>query len=385
MQKQKDNVHTLASPYAKYVELYECAPAGYFSLDAKGQIYDVNEAGATLLGIEKEQLLNTCFTRYIAADSLFEFSQYCQQVLLEDMPQKGIFQFRRWTGDNFFAQLESRITHDKKKKMLILMTDITQEKKYEQSLQHQYRKIASIDRICSMNEVAFSILQPLNESLTVIDNYLCGCMRRLESGNYNADELLRALRQIGQQSNRLIGMAMRMKSYTARDVFRYEVVDLDSMLTETVSLLRQEADPFIKIHCELAINLPQVKIDKAHIQHVILNIAHNAIESMQEAQVKDPQLIIRANIMANDNYSVAISLLDNGPGYKPEIAEKLFDPHFTTKPYKMGLGLTISRSIIEKHGGELRTHLLELGGTCFQLVLPCVAVAHKKASNAFDK
>src|SRR5581483_10474792 len=100
----------------------------------------------------------------------------------------------------------------------------------------------------------------------------------------------------------------------------------------------------------------------------------NAIEAMRDSGIKDPRLLVESRRL--DSHSIEISVIDNGPGFSPRIADQMFDPHFTTKPYALGLGLSVSRTIVEKHSGSLTAHLNPSGGAHFQMVLPCVTVAN---------
>ncbi len=126
-------------------------------------------------------------------------------------------------------------------------------------------------------------------------------------------------------------------------------------------------------HYESVNSLPLVKLDKLHIQQVILNLARNSIEAMRDANTKEPKLFIEVRLVNNN--VIEITILDNGPGFEQALAHKLFEPHFTTKTYAMGLGLSVSRTIVEKHGGQLTAQVNASGGAYFQMTLPCVAIS----------
>lgn len=232
--------------------------------------------------------------------------------------------------------------------------------------------MASIDKMRSMNEKIYSIAHNQNHSLAVIDNYIYGCIHRMESEKYNPDELLKILKKVAHQSRMLANIILEMKNLASKTIFRYESFNINSIIQETLSLINYEMLGLsVTVHYEPTDTLPSVKLDKIHIQQAILNLARNSIEAMRDANINEPKLLIELRLTNN---MIEITLLDNGPGFELEIAHKLFEPHFTTKPYAIGLGLSVSRSIVEKHGGHLTGQNNFSGGACFQLTLPCVEI-----------
>lgn len=361
----------------KYADLYNLAPIAYFTFNADGLIVDVNQAGLNLLGMKKSALINRCFSRYIVPEYQTLFAEYRKLALKDNISQTCELKLLRWSGPAFDAQLECKAIQEsnaEKKQLLICITDITERKKSEKILHAQQVKMASIDRMRSMNEQVYSIAHSQNHSITVIDNYIYGCIRRLETGKCNIDELLQIMKKTAQQSRILANIINQIKSFTAKTIFRYELTDINTIINNSLSLINHEITDYpIAIHYEEMSNFPSVKLDKLHIQQVILNLARNAIEAMRDANIKDPKLLVELRLINKE--IVEITLLDNGPGFEKSIAHKLFDPHFTTKSYAIGLGLSVSRTIIEKHGGQLTAQLNSTGGAYFQMTLPCVAIA----------
>lgn len=363
----------------KYAVLYNLAPIAYFTCNCEGLIIDVNQAGLYLLGMQKNVLINRCFSRYIVPEFQLLFSQFRKMVLTESSSHVCELKLLRWSGPSFDARLECRAIQDinsVEMQFLMCVKDITDRKKSEKSMHLRQVKMASIDRMRSMNEQIFSIANNQNHSLAVLDNYIYGCIRRLESDKFNADDLLNILKKVAQQSRILANIILQMKSFSSKTIFRYESANINTIIKEILSLIDYEILEFpIKIHYEEVDGFPAMKIDKLHIQQVILNLARNSIEAMRDASIGEPKLLIEVRQL-NQNV-IEITMLDNGPGFEPSIAHKLFDPHFTTKSYAMGLGLTVSRTIVEKHGGQLIAQMNSAGGASFQLSLPCVAIANQ--------
>lgn len=360
----------------KYADLYNLAPVAYFTLDTNGLIADVNQAGLDLLGMKRRMLINRCFSRYVIPESQELFSQYRQSIMKDGISRNCELKLMRWSGPSFEAQLESRAIRNINSdaiQVLMCITDISKRIETEKFIHLQKVRMSAIDRIRSMNEQIYSISRNQNHSLAVIDNYLYGCIRRLESGHYTNEDLLKVLRNASQQTRVLAEIIQRMKNFCSRIVMRYEISNMNLIIREALDLIKYEIMDFpVKVHYEASDHAPSVRLDKLHVQHVILNLTRNAIEAMRDAAVNDPKLFLETRI--TENNLVEISVIDNGPGFDPDAGSQLFEPHFTTKPYAMGLGLSISRTIVEKHSGHIQALLNPSGGAHFQLTLPCLSM-----------
>jgi signal transduction histidine kinase len=146
------------------------------------------------------------------------------------------------------------------------------------------------------------------------------------------------------------------------------------MIRETVALLRDEATRYnISVRTELAADLPQIIGDRVQLQQVAMNLIVNSIEAMKDHD-GIREMVIKAQLAENERILVSVS--DTGPGFSPDRAEQIFDPFFTTKPHGTGMGLRISRSIIESHGGRLWAEGAPGRGATFHLNLPAAIPGH---------
>ncbi len=366
--------HALQYSKDKSISVYELSPIAYFTFDSDGLISEVNQVGSNLLGIKKESLINRCFSRYVLAGYQSVFSQCCMRAFNEMSAQTCELKLLRWTGPEFYAQIDCKAIYNLllgKKELLVFITDISDQKSSEESRNQEQKKMAALDRMQSMNELINSISRTQNHSLTVIKNYVYGCIRRIETNNFSLDDLLSSLKKVSEQARLLSEVILRMKSFTSKGIFTYELGNIHSIINETVALINFETSEFpISLIYESSTVFPSTKLDKLHIQQIILNLARNSIEAMRDAQVADPKLVIES-VLLNDEL-IEISMCDNGPGFNDENTDYLFEPHCTTKPYGIGLGLSVSRSIIEKHGGQLTAKTNPTGGACFLFTLPIV-------------
>lgn len=358
--------------HARYTDLYDFIPFGYFTLNQQGAIVEANEMGANLLGIKKSHLINKNLSRYVAPNFQHLYMAHLQDAFDSYLLKSCEIKLLRKNGPLFFAQLDTKAVVNpitKKSYLITFVKDITDRKQQEHYLFEYQQKVASVERDNSMGEFAEIITHELNHPLAVIANYLHGCIRRLESEQFQPRDIINALRQAANQSHRVTEIILRMKNFTCKGTMNFEVVNINDLINESISLLNYEASPTFPVRIVYyPINKPApLKLDKIHIEQVIINLARNAIEAMRDASVSDPSLIIEAIYSKTDQIEISIS--DNGPGILEENLHKLFNPYFTTKTYGVGLGLAVSKKIIEAHGGSFTVESLATKGTCFKFTL----------------
>jgi PAS domain S-box-containing protein len=356
----------------KYTELYELAPVSYFTINAKGLIVEVNAAGADLLGIKKEAIINRVFSRYVSPETQFIFSEYRKRLFRDKSVQTCELKLLKRNGPLLDVKIEGKMVNGVepiRNKLLMMATDVTHLKQSEKELHQNQFKIAHVDRKNSASELVSVIAQELNQPLGIIGNYLHGSIIRMESGAYEKNHIIQALQQASTQLNRASKIILRMKNHLYKENLNMELTCIHSMIKDTISLINYEAEDLpLSIAYQEYKNMPNIMIDKINIQQVILSLARNSIEAMRDHHTQDPKIIITVNYDSIDY--IEISLSDNGPGYSPEHCHQLFDPHFTTKSYGIGLGLAISRSIVESHGGKLISEINCVYGACFKFTLP---------------
>lgn len=361
----------------KFADLYNLAPVGYFTLNADGLIIDVNQSGLDLLAMKRNSVINRCFSLYLTPEFQMLFSQVRRNLQSTKAVHSCEVKMVKWSGPSFDVQLECksiRDTNDMYDQCLICMADISSRKIAEHVMQLQRVKISAIDRVRSMSEQVYSLTRNQNHCLAIMTNYISGCIRRLESGKFNAAELINSLQKVVAQSSGLSQMIQQVRNLTSKSVLRYENSNINTIISDSLSLILDESPDYpVVIQYEKTDSLPSVKVDKLHIQQVILSLARNAIEAMSDAKTIQPKLLIEARLVNNNE--IIVSLLDNGPGLDLIAVQKIFDVNYTTKSYALGLGLATSRTIIEKHGGQLSAHVNSCGGASFQFTLPCAVAA----------
>jgi two-component system sensor kinase FixL len=245
--------------------------------------------------------------------------------------------------------------------------DLTERQETQQRLQELQAELIHMSRFTAMGEMASTLAHELNQPLTAVASYLNGCRRLLDgSGHVHALMLRDAIDRAADQALRAGQIIRRLRQFVARGESERHVESLPKLIEEASALaLVGVKETRVRVGFALDPNVAYVLADKIQVQQVILNLIRNAIEAMQETTVKE----LTIATAPRDGGMVEISVTDTGPGIAPEIASQLFQPFVTTKPHGMGVGLSISRTIIEAHGGRLWVEPNPGGGTIFRMTL----------------
>ncbi len=237
--------------------------------------------------------------------------------------------------------------------------------------QKQQLELAELDRSSTVEEMASALAHELNQPLTIIVNYLKGCMRRIKDHDYDMGQITTALEIAGQQAERIGEILHRIKNLVRKNKLYFEFVDINGLIKHIVFLLQEMAqEAEVKINLKLCENIPRINLDKIQIEQVLLNLLRNGIEALQLVASNKRELTIQTAL--NHANSLMILVKDNGLGINPKHIAKLFDLYFTTKDHGMGVGLSICRTVVEAHGGNISAKNNPQGGACFQLTLPMV-------------
>jgi PAS domain S-box-containing protein len=246
-------------------------------------------------------------------------------------------------------------------------TDIEDRKRAEEALQEAQDKLAHVTRTQAMGELAAAIAHEVNQPLTAIVTNANFSLRQLKGSSPNLDELRTAITEIVNDGTRASAVISRIRGLLVKGSPRRTELDIKEIIQEVITLLRNELKRNrIQLRTELAANLPRVQGDAVQLQQVLINLIMNAVEAMQLSTEQPRKLLIRS---AKNSDGIFVQVQDSGPGIEPALADGIFEPFFTTKADGIGMGLSISRSIIESHGGQLSL-VSASQGALFQFTLP---------------
>jgi PAS domain S-box-containing protein len=251
----------------------------------------------------------------------------------------------------------------------VLLTDIDDRKRAEEALRQAQSDLARINRVTTMGELAASLAHEVSQPISGAMTNANVCLRKLGSDKPDLEEVRGAVTRIVRDAQRAADIVGRIRSQFEKGALNREVLDVNEIIRETVAVLRSEAERYnISARTELAADLPQIIGDRVQLQQVTMNLIINSLEAMKEVGGMR-ELAIKSQ--RGENEQVLVTVSDTGVGFPPQLAEQIFDPFFTTKPRGTGMGLRISRSIIEAHGGRLRAAANDGPGATFAFSVPC--------------
>jgi two-component system sensor kinase FixL len=230
-------------------------------------------------------------------------------------------------------------------------------------------ELVHVSRLTALGEMASALAHELNQPLTATANFMRGCLLLVEREPIDKGRLKDMISQAADQALRAGQIIRRLRGFVAKGEAERQVEGLPQLLEEAGALAMvgvKERDVRLRFEIDPRVNL--VMADKVQIQQVALNLIRNAIEAMEGLARRE--LVVGATCAPDDMVEVSVS--DTGHGISPEVAAQLFQPFMTTKAHGMGIGLSISRTIIEAHGGRIWVEPNPGGGVTFRFTLPCV-------------
>lgn len=250
-----------------------------------------------------------------------------------------------------------------------LISDVTERKRAEQELVERRVELEQLLQLHVASQTAAAIAHELNQPLNAIASYNEAARRMLQAGNPKPDRLVHALEASAQQTQR-VGRALRqLLEFLHKGETVTEAVDLNQAVQEAFDTLEADGyDGFQRV-LELAPDLPRVQANEVQVQRVLINLLRNGVEAMRGAGVPTGPITVSVRTAAGEDMA-HVTVRDSGPGLDPEIARRVFEPFFTTKPTGIGMGLAISRALIEAHGGKLWTEHDSRTGGIFHFTLP---------------
>ena len=247
--------------------------------------------------------------------------------------------------------------------------DITDRRTAQELARQRQAELAHVSRLSHLGEMATGLAHELNQPLAAIASYMQGCLRRLESDSFNREELLDAIQQTAAQAERAADIIKWVRAFVRKGEHRRKATDLNELVREVAQILERElATGGVSLRLELAADLPYVDVDHVQIQQVILNLMRNGMEATAATGRARHTITVRTS--PTDGPAVELAVQDTGDGVRQEVMDRLFEPFVTSKEQGMGMGLSISRSIVDAHGGRLWLAPNRDRGCTFLFTLP---------------
>jgi C4-dicarboxylate-specific signal transduction histidine kinase len=245
--------------------------------------------------------------------------------------------------------------------------DVTDDKTREEALRKSQADLAHVTRVTTLGEMSASIAHEVNQPLTAAVTSASACLRWLEA--QKLEEARRSATRAIEEAHRASEIIGRIRALAKKAPPQKDWLNVNETIHEVIALARSGIQQNgVALETQLSDDVPVILADRVQLQQVILNLMMNAIEAVSKVG-KDPrELLVRSR--TDKSKQVVISVRDSGPGFDPKSLEHLFDAFYTTKPQGLGMGLAISRSIIDAHGGRLWATANRDKGATFQFTLP---------------
>lgn len=347
-------------------------------LSASGEIEGVNQPILDYFGRSQEELRQWAVDDTIHADDRPGYVQAFERAFAAGSPFEREVRIRRFDGVYRWFHMRGLPLRDRQGHIVrwyFLLTEVDDRKRAEEALRQAQGDLARINRVTTMGELAASLAHEVNQPISGVLINANVCLRKLGRDNPDLDEARAAATRIQRDAQRAADVIGKIRSQFEKAASNREVLDVNEIIRETAGLLRSEAVRYnISVRTDLAADLPQIIGDRVQLQQVTMNLIVNSLEAMKDVE-GIRELAIKSQRGENEQLLVTVS--DTGMGFPPQLAEQIFDPFFTTKSHGTGMGLRISRSIIESHGGRLWAARAPEHGATFHLSLPAATAPHR--------
>lgn len=237
-------------------------------------------------------------------------------------------------------------------------------------------QLAHVQRLATMGEMATGLAHEINSPLAAIVTYTQGCIRRLNGPNINVEELRKALGEVSSQAHRAGEIIRRLRAFLRKEKPQNTSVHINNVIRNAIGVLQTELrNTSVQVRTELADGIPPVQADPIQLEQVAINLIHNAIDAVRSCTKLPNEVVVATRFDSTQH--VIIEVADDGPGILPEYRDRIFEPFFTTKETGLGMGLPISRSIIEAHGGGMEIISWRESGTMIRITLPVAFAGHE--------
>lgn len=367
----------LAASQQLFESLAAVSPVGIFKTDADGACQYVNRRWQEITGLSADEALGDGWSRALHPDD---------RARVIERWQAGAMSGDRFQEEYRFLAPQGRVTWVLGQAQPLAdavgrtvghvgtITDITAQKDLNARLHRQQSDLAHFGRLNSVGEMSAALVHELGQPLTAISNFAAGCLLRLDNGNFSPEHLRDVVRSIEHESNRAASIIRLVRNFIRKRPLARGATDVNAAIRDTLGILAYEARRRgIQLQTQLSEDLPPSRAEAVELQQVVLNLVRNAKEAAGGAATT-PQVTIVTGRDAQGRIEVIVR--DNGPGLSPADAQRAFEPFHTTKPDGLGLGLAISRSIVESLGGRLWLADNSPKGAEFRFTLPAADDPH---------
>jgi len=363
----------LARSEERWRLVFENSAIGVALTNLDGRFIATNLVFQKMLGYTEEELGRLSFI-----DITIEQDRHHNQMLVQELLEGKRRQFqiekryRRKNGSTVWARNSVSVVPGTERSPGFLMTlseDVTERRLVEEALNATRSELAQMARVTTLSTLTASIAHEVNQPLSGIVTNASTCVRMLDASPPNLDGARETARRTIRDGNRASEVIARLRALFSKKNAPFEPFDLNEAVKEVIALSVSDLQRTgVVLQSDLAVDLPAVLGDRIQIQQVILNLLRNGCDAMNVVEDRPRELLIKT--ASDDIGGVRVSVKDSGVGIDSEFEKKLFEAFYTTKSDGMGIGLSVSRSIVERHQGRLWATQNEGPGATFLFSIP---------------
>jgi PAS domain S-box-containing protein len=350
--------------------MFEIAPVGITTIDFERRRYlTVNASFQRMTGYTEEELRNLTTLELTHEEDRAAMQERIDSGNVGSLQRK---RYRRKDGEVVWADVTSFVIPATDSTPVFrgaVIVDISDRKRAEAALQQAEADLARLNRVMLLGEMTASIAHEINQPIAAVITNASAGVRWLGAQRPDLEEVRQALGRIVRDGTRAGEVIGRIRAHVKKMPPRRELLDINEAIREAITLTQTETQRnAVRLQSRLADDLPLVSADRVQLQQVMINLVINAIEAMAGAGDGPRELTVVSR--TDDANDVVVEVQDTGPGLDPEKLDRLFQSFYTTKPDGIGMGLAISRSIAEAHGGCLSAAPNKPRGALFRFTLP---------------
>ncbi len=362
----------LAISHSHLQSILETVPDAMVVIDEMGAIQSLSATAERLFGFAIDEVQGRNVSMLMPAPYRHEHDSYLDHYLTTgERKIIGVGRIvvgQRKDGSTFPMELSvGEVALEGKRQFIGFVRDLTQRQDRERLLHEVQSELLHISRLSTMGEMASALAHELNQPLSAIANYLQGSKRLLQNiADDRTSTIMAAMDKAAEQAIRAGQIIRRLRDFVSRGETEKRIESVKKLVEEASALaLIAAKDQLVRMNLRHDSSVDLVLVDKVQIQQVLLNLLRNALEAMQTSERRE----LTVSTSPAENNMVVINVADTGCGIAPEIEAQLFKPFVTTKQHGMGIGLSISRTIVESHGGQITVKPNPGGGTIFCFTL----------------
>lgn len=372
IQQRQQAEHTLRRERDFSSAILDTVGALIVVLDSDGHIIGFNQACEQTTGYRFDEIRGTAvWDRLLVPEEAEAVRQVFDTLTAGNFPNTYENYWVARSGERRLIAWSNTVLvdeHGAVEHVIATGIDVTDQRRAEEKERQRMLELAHVSRLSTMGEMATEIAHELNQPLGAIATYSDAGTQILSSDPQDHDTLKSTLQAITRQARRAGDIVRGLRDFVGKDEGQPMPTDINALVRDVIDLARVEArSRGVRIALNLAEGLPRLTLGRILVEQVIFNLAHNAIEAME--QVDSEQRVLTITTARAEENAIEISVADSGPGLPTDHGERVFEAFVSTKVNGMGMGLTISRSIVEAHGGRLWATPNTPTGTCFRFTL----------------